>query len=50
LTRSLRSRLTTSSRKEAEAFVSRLNRKFVMNKKLLTMNNFKTKVWRWKKL
>jgi hypothetical protein len=43
LTRDLRSRLTTSSRKEAEAFVSRLNRKFVMNKRLLTMNNFQKK-------
>jgi hypothetical protein len=43
LTRDLRSRLTISSREEIEAFVSRLSRKFVMNKKLLTMNNFKKK-------
>jgi hypothetical protein len=50
LTRSLRSHLTTSSRKKAETFVSRLSRKLVMNKRLLTMNNFKRKVWKWKKL
>ncbi len=50
LTRNLRSRLTISSRRKAEAFVSRLSRKLIMNKKFLTVNNFNRKVWREKKL
>ncbi len=42
-TRNLRLRLTISLRKKTKTFVSRLSRKFVMNKKLLTLNNCKKK-------